>query len=86
LYRPSSLSAILVHVLFYTLILTMALAIVGVAADWGEDGDNWFSVLGLSLFVLVPAALASIANLMDMRTSTNARADAPPQSESAGSA
>jgi hypothetical protein len=86
LYRPSSLSAILVHVLFYTLILMLAFAIVGVAADWGDSDDNWLGVLGLSLFVLVPAALASIANLMDMRTSGVARTAPPPQSERAASA
>jgi hypothetical protein len=86
LYRPSSLSAIVVHVLFYTLILMLAFAIVGVAADWGDSDDNWLGVLGLSFFVLVPAALASIANLMDRRTNTAARAAAPPQNESAASA
>ena len=66
LYKPPSLLAAGVHLLFFAGVLTVAFGTLGVVLEWKEDSDH-SAVLGMVFLLLVTVGLAAIANHMAAR-------------------
>ncbi len=61
LFAPSGFLAWTLHTLFFVNVAILGFGLIGVLADWGEDPDSPYGLLGLAIFAIPAFVFRAIA-------------------------